>query len=183
MHKIWYSFQQSVKELHRVSTLTTAGVLIALAVVLASINIYLSATLRISFSFLPLSVGGMLFGPVVCGVMGVATDILGYFAHPSGPFFPGFTVNALLTGLLYGCFLYKKTVTWKRTLLVSAVVTVLIDLLLTPFWLSIMYHQPISLLSTAHFIKNAILFPINLVMMYTLLKAVERVRARSCKTA
>lgn len=181
MHNFLYSFQQSAKDLRRVSTLAVAGVLIAMAVVLALVNIYLTTTLRISFSFLPLAVGGMLFGPVVGGVMGAATDILGYFAHPSGAYFPGFTISTLLTGLLYGCFLYKKTVTWKRVLLVSAVVTVIVNMLLNAFWLSILYHQPFMVLFTAHIIADAILFPINTVAVYALLKVVERIRIRSSK--
>lgn len=182
MRNLLDSFQQSAKDLRRVPTLAIAGVLIAMAVILASVIIYLSTTLRVSFSFLPLAVGGMLFGPVVGGVMGAAIDILGYFVHPSGAYFPGFTISTLLTGVLYGCFLYKKTVTWKRVLLASAVVTVLVNLLLNPFWLSILYHQPFIVLFSAHIMTGAILFPINTVAMYALLKVIGRIRVRSSKT-
>lgn len=179
MKNVWQSFHQSVKELHRISTLAVAGILIAMTVVLASVTIYLSSTLRISFSFLPLTVGGMLFGPVVGGVMGAASDVLGYFMHPSGPYFPGFTVSALLSGMIFGCFLYKKSITWKRVLLVSAVVTILVNLLLNTVWLSILYHQPFSVLLMSRIVTNAILLPINTVTTYALLKVMERIHIRS----
>lgn len=171
-------FVQSWKELHHASTLAVSGILLALTVVLAAPTIMLSSTLRITFSFLPLTAGGMLFGPAVGGVMGVASDILDYFVRPSGPFFPGFTISALLSGLLYGVFLYRKPVTWYRVLLVSALVTVSTGMFLNILWLSILYHQPFGVLFMGHIVTEMILFPINTVLMYLVLKTVERVRVR-----
>ncbi|AUS98618.1 folate transporter [Clostridium thermosuccinogenes] len=156
-----------------------SGMLVALNVILTFFDISLSNVLRISFSFLPLAMGGMLYGPVVGGAMGVVGDILGYLARPDGPFFPGFTLNALLSGALYGLFLYKRPVKLKSVIAVSLLITVSINLLLNPVWLSMMYGNAFIVLLTGRIVKNVIMFPINTALLFAALKLVERVKIRS----
>ena len=50
----------------------------------------------------------MLFGPVVGGIMGGVADIIKYLLKPTGPFFFGFTFNAILGAVIYGVMLYKS---------------------------------------------------------------------------
>jgi riboflavin transporter FmnP len=69
--------RSSAGELTRVSTIAAAGMLVAVGVVLSFTKIVLSPVLEISFDFLPLAAGGMLYGPVVSGIMGVVGDVLG----------------------------------------------------------------------------------------------------------
>ena len=49
----------------------------------------------------------MLFGPGVGGAVGALSDILGYAVRPTGPYFPGFTVTAALSGVIFGLLLGK----------------------------------------------------------------------------
>lgn len=100
-------FTDSAKELKSVKCLTVTAMLIALAVVLKSIMIPIGETLKISFSFLSLASIGMLFGPVVAGISGIITDILGFVVKPTGAFSPIFTVVEATGGVLYGIFLYR----------------------------------------------------------------------------
>ena len=174
------TLRASSHEFSRVTTLATAGMLVALGVILSFFTIQLSDALKISFSFLPLSMGGMLFGPVVGGVMGVVGDVLGYFVRPSGPFFPGFTLNALVTGAIYGFFFFRHPVTLKRCALASLSVVLLVNLLLNPMWLSLMYGRAFVALVAVRIIKNIVMFPINTALLYASLRLVERagIRAR-----
>ncbi|ADL03746.1 folate family ECF transporter S component [Lacrimispora saccharolytica] len=172
---IW-QVKSSLKELNNVPTVSVTGMLVALSVVLSFFTIVISNVLQISFGFLPLAVGGMLFGPVVGGIMGILSDILGYFVHPNGPFFPGFTLNALLTGTLYGFFLYKKHVTLKRVIFVSLTITLLVNMMLNPLWLSIMYGNAFFVLVIGRIVKNLLMFPINTALLYSILKPMERIR-------
>ena len=97
--------------------LVFTGFMIALAVVLSklvSINI---SFLRIGFGFLPIAVLAILYGPYVAAIGYGIADLLGAWLFPTGTFFPGFTVSAVLTGLIFGWVLYKKEVTFKRALL------------------------------------------------------------------
>ncbi|MGB9578028.1 MAG: folate family ECF transporter S component [Halothiobacillaceae bacterium] len=178
MKKQLLLIKSSMNELKSVSTISVAGMLVAIGVALSFVKIVLSPVLEISFSFLPLAAGGLLYGPVVGGIMGILGDVLGYFVRPNGPFFPGFTLNALISGVLYGLFLYKKPVTWTRVIVVSALITVFINLGLNSLWLSMMYGKAFVVLLSARILKNAVMFPINTVLLMFLLKFIERFRIR-----
>ena len=178
--KLIFLFKRSFKELKSIQTITMTGMLIAISVVLVFFfNVSISKVLRISFSFLPLAVGSMLYGPAVGGIMGAVSDILGYVIKPAGPFFLGFTFNKLLTGVLYGIFLYKRPVKLIRVISVSAIITVVVNLLVNPLWLSIMYGDAYIVLLTGRIVKNLVMFPINTALLLFVLKFVERVKMRS----
>ena len=174
---IW-QIKSSAKELDSVPTISVTGMLIAISVVLSFFNLVISNVLQVSFSFLPLAAGGMLFGPVVGGIMGVLSDVLGYFVRPNGPFFPGFTLNALISGALYGFFLYRRPVTLKRVIAVSVLITIIVNMLLNPLWLSMMYGNAFIVLFTGRIIKNLVMLPINTALLVSILKLVERIKIR-----
>ena len=84
--------------------------------------------------------------------------------YPPAEYFPGFTLTALLTGLIFGLLLYRKPVTVPRVLLASAVVCIALNLLLDTLWLDIMYGNSFIALLPARAVKCVINIPI-----YTLL--------------
>lgn len=170
--------KSSAKELNSVSTVSVTGMLVAISVVLSFFTLAISNVLQISFSFLPLAAGGMLYGPVIGGIMGVLSDVLGYFVRPNGPFFPGFTLNALISGAIYGFFLYKRPVTLKRVVIVSVLITIVVNMLLNPLWLSMMYGNAFIVLFTGRIIKNLVMLPINTALLVSILKLVERIKIR-----
>lgn len=174
MKKLILSVKYSAGELKSVITISVTGMLVAVGIVLSFFTLPISNVLHIGFSFLPLAVSGMLYGPVIGGITGVITDVLEYFIRPDGPFFPGFTLNALLSGAIYGFFLYRKPVTVKRVIAVSALITVLINLLLNPLWLSILYGNAYIVLLTGRLLKNLIMFPVNTALLASVLKIVEK---------
>ena len=51
----------------------------------------------------------MLFGPVVGGIMGGIGDILKFLIKPTGPYFFGYTLNAMLGPVIYGIFLLSSS--------------------------------------------------------------------------
>lgn len=175
MRKMIETLRSSAGELRKTNTIALAGLLIAFSVVLALLKIPISLINQISFASLPIAAGGMLFGPVVGALIGVAADLLGYVARPTGPFFPGFTLNALLVGALYGFLLYRKKPTLPRVALLSLLTTLLINMLLTPLWLQMMFGKAFLVLVAARISKNIILYPITTALLYGLLNAVHRV--------
>lgn len=59
--------------------------------------------LRIGFGGLPIIMSGILFGPLVGGVVGIVSDLIGFLMNPmGGTYFPGFTISAALTGIIPG---------------------------------------------------------------------------------
>lgn len=129
--------------------------------------------LRVSFGFLATSMVSMFLGPVLGGVNAAISDVVGYFLFPSGnPFFPGFTVSAFVTGLIYGFFLYKKEKTILRITISVLLVSVIVDLGLNTYWLTILLDQAWRTFFVARLIRTGIMFPIQIFFIYTTWKYV-----------
>ena len=109
---------------------------------------------------------------------GIVTDVAGYFLRPNGGFFPGFALNEFLLGFLYGCWLYKKPVSLWRTFCACLSAVLVINLVLTPLWLNIMYGNAF-VISGMRLIKNAVKLPLDTALLYFLLKAVETHRKKA----
>ncbi len=129
-------------------SLTATALLCALAVVLGrflSINIW---NMSIGFSFVPLMLCGFLFGPLWGGVCGGLADLVGATLFPFGPYFPGFTAVAFLSGILFGlCGRADRSCksSWSFMLVSSAVIIlkeVFCSLLVNSFWISFLYTTP-----------------------------------------
>lgn len=83
------------------------SIFVALEMILKS---YLSITtpyMRISFAFFPLAIIGILYGSVSAGLVAGIADLLSILIYPT-VFHPGFTLSAILTGIVFGFFLYKR---------------------------------------------------------------------------
>lgn len=145
------------------------GLFIALNVILTRIVRPVELPhLRVSFGFVATSLSSIVLGPLLSGVAAAFADVIGYFLFPSGSgFFPGFTFSALLTGIIYGLFLYKKPVSFLRVILSVLVVSLVIDIGLNTLWLSILLKTPWMVLFGSRIVKTAIMYPIQVVLIYT----------------
>lgn len=154
----------------------TMGLLVALEIVLsrfASINLW---NLKIGLAFVPVMLAGMLMGPVKSGFVAVVSDIVGALLFPSGAFFPGFTLTALLRGILYGGLLYKKQSLLNITI-VSLIDQLVLSLFLTSLWLSILYSSPYFPLVISRLVQVLPLLPIEIIIAAAMPKLlVERLK-------
>lgn len=147
-----------------VRRLTVSAMLLAISVIFGFFKIPLSQVSEIRLQFLPVAVEGMLFGPLYGGILGGLSDILCYIVRPTGAFFPGFTLSAILQGVIYGLIL-KKDQGLVRILIAQGLDTVLVSLILNPLWLMILYGNGFIAFFTARIIKVLIMFPINVVLL------------------
>ncbi len=102
-------FKCSALELKSVRSVAVTALLTAVSVVLEFLVIQPVPDLKFGFSFLGLAAIGMLYGPVVGALGGVAIDVLGWLVKPTGSFSPILTVATLVEGLIYGIFLYRMS--------------------------------------------------------------------------
>jgi ECF transporter S component (folate family) len=120
---------------------------------------------RVSFGFIPLSLSSMLFGPVIGGIGGAVSDLLGMVIAPKGPYFPGFTLNAFLSGAIYGVFLYKKPKSFVRIALAVLCVSVFVNLGLNTYWLTILTGKGYLVLLPARLVQNGITSVIQMIFI------------------
>ena len=170
-------FSRSAQELKRPKSLVMLSMLLACHVVLGFFQLQLTDFIRISFAALPIGIAGMLYGPSAALLLGALGDPIKYLVSPTGPFFPGFTLSAAVTGLIFGLLFYgmhrdfdpcRKKRGWV-TLRVAAA-----QLLLHSLWLSCLYGTPIQALLPMRAVKCALLFPVEGILLYLLLAAVAR---------
>lgn len=160
----------STSELKKLRTLTFAGMIIALSIVLNSLSVPVGENLNIRFTFLIFSLGALVFGPVTGLFVGAACDILGFVLHPSGVFFPGYTLSTMLEFFIYGLFLYRSRITILKIFLAKLIVNYGIHVGLGALWSKILFNKGYLYFFANSIIKNTIMLPIEVVMLVLLLQ-------------
>ncbi len=164
-----------MRKLRNTKVLTSAAMLSAIGILLGFFKISISQIMEIRFGGLPIGVGSYLFGPAVGAVIGAIADIGGYIVKPTGPFFPGFTISAIVTGIIFGLVLHKKKVTIWRVFVAELIHTVIVNVILNGIWLTILYNNAFWAVLGSRLLKQIIMLPIQTAMLYVLLQAVCRV--------
>ena len=149
--------------------------MIALEIVLSKIVSVNISFLRIGFGFLPIAILAIMYGAWWSGIAYAIGDVIGGFLFPTGAFFPGFTVTALLTGIIFGLVLHKKKVTFKRALVASTLVCVLCNLLLNTYWLTFIIGKGFKVLLASRAIKELISIPAMAILIVAVDKALYAV--------
>ncbi|MBQ8934158.1 MAG: folate family ECF transporter S component [Lachnospiraceae bacterium] len=154
------------------------GVLVAAEIVLSrflSINAW---NIKIGFNFVPIVIAAMLFGPLPAAAVAAMGDFLGAVLFPIGPYFPGFTLTAFCTGLVFGLFLHEKR-TPGRVLAAVAINQLVFSLLLNSLWISILYGSPFLPLLSTRIIQCAVLAPVQFVMIVAINRVLSQTRLMS----
>lgn len=115
----------------------------------------------VGFTFLPLSITAILYGPVWGAVSAVMGDFLIAFLGPYG-YYPPMATTALLSGLIYGLFLYRKPLTVKRITLCVLVESLLCSILLQTYWITTLSGQGYLALLPVRLGQNLITAPISI---------------------
>lgn len=165
-------FKNSFKSLKSTKVLCSSAILAALFVVLYALKLPLTPELRITFTFIPLAIAGWLFGPVIGMLVGMVGDVVGALLFPSGAYFPGFTLTSMLTGLIFGIFLYNKneknSILW--IFLSKFLINMLLNVALNSLWLSIITNKGYVIFFAQHIFKNIAALPIEIILLFIILK-------------
>ena len=168
-------FSSSFRALQKTRTLTTAGLLLDIQIVLGSYGtIEVTDSLKISLAHLAIAPTAAFFGPVVASMQGALSDIIGYLLKPTGPYFPGFTLATLLLGLIYGVSLYKTKHTLPRIIATRVIVMILVNLLLNTVCLVILYGPSRLATLPVRVFKNLIQLPVDCILLYSMCKLIRR---------
>ena len=176
MRKMAELYRESYRELRRVRTVTTAAMLMAVSVILGYFTIEAGPYLKIGFGSVVNQFVYYLFGPVTGAVYGGVLDLVRYVVKPTGGYFPGFTLNAILAGVIYGTVLYKHPLSLKRVIAANALVTGFVNPLLNTYWLTVLYGSAFGALLPARIMKEAVLLPIDILLYYTIARVLGRAR-------
>jgi len=152
------------------------SMLIALYACLSVLTIYINQVLRFNFTFVPVALASILFGPLAGGITGALGDILGWVVTHPGPYFPGLTISGFVAGVIYGIFFYKKEITIRRVIFAAITMVIVVELLLNALWLSILYGNAFFVLLGERLIKIVILVPLQSLVLYYMKFLIKRLK-------
>ena len=157
-------YKDWVKENGTINTysLVFMGLLIAVEIVLSRFVSIQAWDLRIGFGFLPIVIAGIMLGPVKAGIVAAVADVIGAILFPAGTFFPGFTLTALVVGIVYGILLYKKQSKWRMFVAVG-IHQCILSLFLNTLWISILYGSPYWPIFASRLIQIGIMIPVEII--------------------
>jgi len=168
--------KNSSKKISNTYTICICSVMVAMYVVLDMFQLPLSPQLVVSFSYIPISITGWLFGVPCAMLVGGISDILSFLIRPTGAFFPGFTVTAILTGALFGIFLHgtrgKKI--WLYSIVSKTLVSVLLNIGLNTLWTSMLVGKAYIVLLYERTAKNIVMLPIEIIVMALIIMLLSR---------
>lgn len=175
MKKFKENLIESALELRNLRVLTALSVMGALAIALKSVSIDIGGFASIGFSGIPNQVVDLLFGPVTGTFFGGAMDVLKFFIKPTGAFHFGYTFNAMLAAFIYGCFYYKRPVSFWRILAAKGLIEVVVNLGFGTLWSAQLYGRAfLAALKLRIGWSLLVNWPLNTAAFYVIAKGLEK---------
>ena len=160
----------------RLSRMVTAALLVALSIVASRFLSINTPIIRIGFGWLPILLAGLLYGPGWGFIVGAIADFIGANLFPFGPYFPGFTLSAGLSGAIVPVLLGRdrwRSSYWKLlgAIAISEVVT---SVILNTYWLMIITGKTAFALLPLRGLNAAVMIPVMASITFALRKGVLR---------
>ncbi len=155
-----------------------SALLIAATIVLSRQLSIRTPIISIGFSFVPIILSAVLLGPKYSTFIATISDIIGALLFPIGSFFIGYTISALLTGLIYGLILYKKEFVLDkkfalRLFISSLIVTLFVNGCLNTIWVIMTVSTAKKILIPLRIAKQLIMIPVINITMLSLLRIIK----------
>ena len=155
--------------------LVITSLLIGLNIVLSRLVSISNVSFKISLTFITLIIAAYLYGPFYSCIVGGVGDLVGSLLFPIGAYNPLFTLTAMLSGLVYGFFLYKG-LKIKNIVLSVLIDKFIISLLINTAIISILYKTSFKALFLTRLHTNIIMIFIEIVVIKSLEKFLMRLK-------
>ena len=172
-------WRDAVNDFKKLRTLIFAALMVAACVALAQIpSIPINDGVRVTWGFLARSVCALVGGPVTALVFGFVEDTVSFLIHPTGPYFPGYTLTTMIGTFLYALFLYRAKVTVLRVFL-AKLTTNAMNVVLGSLWSAILYSKGYLYYMTTSLVKNTLMLPVQTIMLVLLFGALLPILSRA----
>lgn len=151
--------------------LAVSAMLITLDLVLTRVLAINTPLMKIGFGFAAVAVSAMLYGPFWAMLTAALGDIVGALLIPVGAFFPGFTLTAAVTGLIYGLCLYGHLGSMARPIMAALLNCLLVTLLCNTALIAYISGNSYAVLFTARIVQFFVMFPLESLVMIALNKS------------
>ena len=145
------------KQICVLALLTAAGVVLGRLVPV--VNLW---NTKIEFAFVAVMLAACISGPIGGAVVGALVDFIGAILMPTGAYFPGFTVTAAITGLVFGLLLYKK-INFPRIVIAVLSTQLVCGLLFNTLFISILYTKAFTTLLATRTIQFVVMSVVEII--------------------
>lgn len=153
--------------------LTAGAMMAALSIILERVISLMPASnimdIRISLSNVPLILAGILASPLIGGIAGVVSDIVGCFISGYAPF-PILTLAPFVMGFLPGFIIKNDTKSFVKLVLAIFVTHLASSVLITTYGLSVMRGVAFIPMLITRLPSTGINLAIDMVLVYLLLR-------------
>lgn len=170
-------WQNALTAFSKTKNIVTIAMLFALMMISKLFSIPTGfADLRISFTYVFFALICMLYGPIAGLVIGLFSDTLGFFIFPNGAsfFFP-YTIQAMLSGFIYGLCLYKKEAKLENVFFARLLINMIMNVLWGSLCFGWLYNYDLATTSVYMLMyslpKNLIWLIPQVLVLYITLKA------------
>lgn len=149
---------------------------LAISAILLAFDVIFSRVIALNLNIMKIGVGfaaeavcAMLYGPWWTALLAALADLVGALAFPTGAYFPGFTVTAAISGLIFGFILYRRPVTWLRALSAATLNTVTVSWLCNTLLIAVWFSsKAYGALLAARAVQLAVMLPLQFIVIRAL---------------
>lgn len=145
--------------------LAVSALLIAADVVLTRLLALNTPVMKIGLGFAAVAMSALLYGPWWAALTAALGDLLGSVIFPTGAYFPGFTLTAACTGLIFGLCLYKKPVRWVYPAAAAVMNVVLVSYLANTAMICYITGNAFSVMLAARAVQLAVMLPVQFLVL------------------
>lgn len=178
----------------KIKKVVIAALLLATMIISDRFLSFNTTFFTINVSFIPALITAILLGPIYSMLVFGLTDYIGAHLFPFGEYFAGFTLSAVIKGLIYGIFLYPglkekfldtkigeskfgkvisnvllpKESSTKRfivNLIVSSIIVrFIVNIFLQALWLNILFGKAYLAIIPTRFVTQLVMFIVQIIV-------------------
>lgn len=158
-----------------------SALLIAADVVLTRLLAINTPVTKIGLGFAAVALSAMLYGPWWAALTAALGDVLGALLFPTGAYFPGFTLTAACTGVIFGLCLYRRRESWAAPVLAALLNTLLVSYLANTAMICYITGNPWRVMLAARAVQLAVMPPVQALVLLWLTRsgAIRRLTERA----
>ncbi|MGN1295569.1 MAG: folate family ECF transporter S component [Bacilli bacterium] len=176
-HKNYW--KEALKAFKSVKSITVLAMLLGIMLICKAFSLPTGfGNLGISLTYIFFATAAMIYGPIAGFILGILSDVLGYILYQSSmTFFIGYTLQAALTGFIYGILLYRTRVSYSRCFIARIFVNFLMNVVVGSICWGIIcsytFDQTLSYALIFSLPKNIIFLVPQSLVLYLIIKALS----------
>lgn len=148
------------------------ALLMAINVAISSMFIEVGPNLRLYFTYIVNMIVAANFSLPLVITYAIVEDFIAFFLFPSGPFFLGYTITAVVGCVIYHIFLHKE-INLKNIIISKTLVNIFVNIGLNSLWSSMLFSKGYIYYFSKSVVKNLLMLPIEIIVFYTIYKLIK----------